>query len=65
MKYIGKVLSNEDRKEVRGLREEEMKEAIALFLMSDYGRGFVEGMQAAIEAISKKIPTPSQESVGE
>lgn len=42
-----------------------MKEAIGLFLMSDYGRGFVAGMRTAIEAVSKKIPTPSQESVGD
>lgn len=40
-------------------------EKILEFLGSDYGKGFLTGIKTAIEIITKQIPTPSEEDIGQ
>lgn len=45
--------------------EQIISENILYFLNSNYGKGFLAGMKIAIESISKQIPTPSEEDIGQ
>ncbi|MGV3193152.1 hypothetical protein [Streptococcus pluranimalium] len=49
--------------------EEEIEQIISkkilYFLNSDYGKGFLAGMTIAIESISKQIPIPLEEDIGQ
>lgn len=42
--------------------EKEVAESIARFVASDYGRGFLLGMQTAIDVMVKQIPVPTDDT---
>ncbi|MBY5022320.1 hypothetical protein K6V64_10440 [Streptococcus suis] len=42
--------------------EKTVNETIVKFLVSDYGRGFIDGMQTMVDVISKKMSDISETS---
>lgn len=45
--------------------EQMISDNIKNFFKSDYGRGVLAGMKIALESISKQIPIPSEEDIGQ